>query len=132
MSVSSLRQIIETRFGDQFSATPNIAWPNTEFDPREVSEWVRFSTNYGQSDLSGTSPDTRFYRRSGVIFVQIFVNVNIGQKRALEIADEVESIWSGWSANGVVIQDTIIEPVGEDDGWYQVNVSAAFYHNYFV
>ena len=119
------------------SSRPNvvIAWPNIEFDPntdfdRSANEaWARISLRTADSTqiTVGTTGGRRF-RTIGLVLVEVFAPLGLGQDTALAVADDVAASLRGitTSSNVVRLGASSIEPEGREETYYQVNITTPF------
>jgi len=120
---------LRARFESQWANTTPIAWPNVDFKPTDESPWVRFSIVSTDVRQASFGAATNFYRHPGVIIVQVFTPILQGDKEALQLADQVASIFRNWSdaANRIrFLSPPSVKAIGEDKPWYQVNVSCPY------
>ena len=122
----------KTAFADTHSTVP-VAWPGLDFDPAtgfnpsRHTGWVRVTVRGGdghQASLEGTG--RRRWRYPGVIYAQVFCPTGAGMNTALAIADDVAAAWRGVTVNGVVLRAASVQPIGNDRGWLQVNVTCPY------
>lgn len=135
MGYAAAHNAIRTRFNTQwtagsYSAVP-VAWANAEFDPPSEDEWVRvtivdaaaFKVSFGGFIGAGDN-----YRHPGVVVVNIFVPLNVGDGLALAMADEIASIFRAWqdATTRTRFFTPYVTRVGVDGNWFQVNVTCPF------
>lgn len=87
--------------------------------------WVRLSINHGTSTTAalGTNPEVR---RTGLIFVQVFIAENSGTRPANQIADSLAAHLQYYRDGHFETLAASLTRVGPQDGWYQCNVSLPF------
>ncbi len=118
---------ITKRFRTLWGVTTTIALDNKEIDIKTLTEWVRLSIrniDSGQETLGPTG--VRNFERKGIAFVQIFTEQGSGTKRANELAQIVRDIFEGVKFNDIVVDDVLINEIGIDGRWYQVNTESHF------
>ena len=83
------------------SSRPNVpvSWPNIEFAPAE--------------DFDEASNE-------------VFAPIGVGANQALAVADDVATALRGVTASSVRLKAPSINPIGRDEGYYQVNVTTPF------
>ena len=107
----------------------NLTGSNLVFENQSqsntVQEWIRVNIlNPDGNQISlGNNP---YYRYIGLLIFQIFIKPNTGSGRAIEIADQITSLFRGQKISGMTFKPPVIDPVGESGGWYQLNVSTQF------
>lgn len=127
MSFEATRALIAARLADNYVTYP-IANENHEFSPPEDgTPWVRLFIVEGASDIAGLGGSTRLFRNTGIIVCQIFIQEGKGTKDALDIADVLDTLWSGASFNGITCRASSVTRVGTSDGWYQVNITTPYF-----
>lgn len=104
----------------------NIAGKPPETEVPWARVFIRHAPVGGLSSLSNGTGKGRF-ERQGTMIVNIFVPVGDGLKGATDIAKIVgDALDVGKSANGVRFYDTVMNEIGPDGKWYQVNVQTSF------
>lgn len=123
-------EIREHLFMSWADATP-IAWPNVNFTPpNPQSSWIRLSISDGDSNQMELGSNPATIRYAGIIYVQIFTRLDIGDAVALQLADTVKQIFNNWCGVSVRCRAAKIKVIGNDgNGWYQVNVVVPFYRD---
>jgi len=134
MSVISEHTELGTRFNTIWNNRTPVAWPNVQFTPPVKTgnaEWVKFhiiDNTEGQQLTIGSGLNV--CRFAGVIIVQVFSNLGIGNLVALTRANEVATILGKWSGTNIVCGVAAIKEIGEDgNGWYQVNCVIPFHRD---
>lgn len=133
MTYQLAHNAIRDRFNTQWASATEIAWPNKEFDDRVLNtldEWVRFRIDEaGAGWASMGDPGNNINRTLGQVTCSVFVKPDIGDKRALELADLIVAAFIGWEDATTRVRFRIppyVRPVGNDRNWYQINVIAPF------
>lgn len=119
-----------------------VAWLTTGFIalyeniagsiPTTNIPWARLSIRHAIGNLSSLSSPTGLqrYERQGTIIAQIFIpageNLSEGYSLAKIVADAYEG---AASPNGVWFRDVIVNEIGPDGDWFQLNVSIAFIYS---
>lgn len=124
MSYNAEQLAIEAHLIANWSETLMV-YQNVKYDG-SASEWCRMSLQNADAFQAsmGVSPAFRYI---GVMFIQIFVRPDTGSGRAMAIADAVTTMFRAQTISGITFRVPQIQKVGEDDGWYQVNVSVDFF-----
>lgn len=127
MSYLSEKTTIESYFADNWNKA-KIVYENDIVDIKD-SEWVRLSILNGKAQqvtLGCTNYDRRNY---GVLVLQVFVKINTGSGRALELADSIADLFENKRVSNIQFKMPQVSkvPMDEDSYWYQVNVSIDFY-----
>lgn len=124
MAFDAIRAAIEDHFSTNYSTTV-VAYDNVPFTPPATSHVRLFILDGGGSQVDmGAAPS---YRYTGVVEVQVFVPSDSGSGPAMQLADEVATLFRGRTLGGVVCRTPYATRVGQRDGWYQVNVTVPFY-----
>lgn len=132
MSLQTINTAILTRFANEWDTDDAaVLYPNSDpagIPPSDKSPWVRINVLPGEAftaTLNG--PAGPEYRYPGIIMVQVFTNVNIGNGVAQRLADKVADIFRGQEFSGVTCRASSFNQIGDLDGWFQVNVLTEFY-----
>jgi hypothetical protein len=85
-----------------------------------------------QGSLAGDTGKRR-WTAVGTLIVQVFVPMEkTGRTGAVNIASALKSVvQKTQTENGVWFRNVTINEIGEDKGWYQVNMSATFTYDTF-
>lgn len=118
---------LEQYFATNWTYT-GVAHENSLFDSTNVNEWVRFidQNASGNRAALGNNP---LYRYRGIVTIQVFVKPNVGQNRALSLADNVTALFRDQVISGIHFGVPQITKIGIRDGWYQVNVICPYYRD---
>ena len=89
-------------------------------------EWIRVNIlNADSKQISlGSNP---YYRYIGLLIFQIFIKPNVGSGRALQLADQITTMFRGMTLHSMTFHPPQVDIVGESGGWYQINVSTKFH-----
>ncbi|MDJ0952477.1 MAG: phage tail terminator-like protein [Acidimicrobiia bacterium] len=128
MSFDAERQVIETRFEANWSATP-VRYPNVKFSTKDQTEFVAIQHIPDDKMEKSLGTDPVQYRSYGDIVVQIFVKPNSGAARALQLADLVADVWRSAKFSGITVMAPRVAIVGVIEGWYQVDVISPYYRD---
>lgn len=106
-----------------------IEYDNEKIVPPTEANWVRLTIRHNtgtQKSLGGIG--NRKFLRAGIVFVQCFTPENSGATGARTLAAAARTIFEGktLSPGSISFTDVVVREVGPDEGWYQVNVEAAF------
>jgi hypothetical protein len=122
--------VIRARFNTQFTAaeaTVSIFYPNVLGVVPDNTEFVRYSQQSGSMDQSSMgAPAGGTWSRVGQVIVQVFTPKDLGDKRALELADVVMAIFQGENDTGVWFRDVSVVDIGATGSLYQVNVVVTY------
>jgi hypothetical protein len=108
-----------------------VAHDNAPFAEPTVSgsRWCRFSVLPGETDAREIGCST--VRATGIALASVFVQVELGDKLALEAADSIVAAFRlvTYSNAGttVVFQSPSVTNVGRDGAWFQINISIPWY-----
>jgi len=124
-----------TRFNLEWDSRTPIAWPNLEFEPPALdqgnAEWVRFNiidNDDGQQITIGSGLNV--CRFTGVIIIQVFTSLNIGNLPALTRANEIAAIFNKWCGTNITCKVASVKEIGDDkNGRYQVNCLIPFHRD---
>lgn len=107
-------------------------YDNASFTPPEDSEWSRWTILFGDTTQVSVGA-TNQYRTAGIAVAQLFVPIETGDERAMQLADVVFTSFKPVTVNGVVFR-TPGPPTneGRDNKWWQYNVNCPFYFDQFV
>lgn len=116
---------IESRFDNNLKDPPD---PDpTERDDEKVG-WVRNSIRIPASEQASIGAVKNRWRRFGIVIVQVFVPMNTGDARALQIVDLFVEKFEGKDIDGITFREATPSKVVPSDGpWYQVNTSCSFF-----
>lgn len=123
----------ETLWVSGGKARTPIAWENKQFTPPNKAAYVRLTVRNSEGlrltfgDLDGVAD----YRYPGIVFVQVFVPEDTGDKDARKLADAAAAIFRSKTLNmmdGVTLKGVIrmrtprVDVIGARDGYFQMNV----------
>jgi len=142
MSIEAKTNAVRSAFNTNITVAESIdtAWDNAPFTPpSDGSLWCRASVLFGQSfqPTCGSAKHTRF---PGILAVQVFSPLEVGDKDALALADTIRGVFNLVTISEVVYGVVSIDRMGRDSGssrqagtgkWYQVNVFCPFYFDEF-
>lgn len=131
MSYETELSDITNYFNTGWGNTTQVAWPNVQFDPQDLDEWVTLTILNGDAVQGSAGSSVNLHRHFGTIVHQIFVEPNSGAKRARELADMICDIWRGIYLNNLLFRTPNVTVIGIADGRYQINVSCAFQRDSF-
>ncbi len=123
----AFRDNVLTAFDTAWADETEIAAPNVDFKLDGKDEWVRLyilGNTYGQERFS-SSVSTNFWRRTGILTIEIFVRQNTDLDRAYVLAEKA-ILWLENPGVADSIFNTRSAPVeiGTDGTWFQVTVTA--------
>lgn len=128
-AASEIFTAFETYWSALYPTMP-IAWPNTKFDPAELSPglddaWVRvFTTGFtdeGHVPLSSSISNTHF-QEQGRFTIETYVRQGRGIGEVNDLAHAAQGFIDGSARFATVIfrNRTAAQHVGGDGAWYQV------------
>lgn len=115
------------KFTTDWASETSIEYANTRLDTAGLSEWVRLTIIHAPSKKINLKNGSL---RKGTVDVQIFVEINGGEGRAIELAVQAGNIFARVIYQTLTFSDYDIVTVGESvapginsvkSGWYQVN-----------
>jgi hypothetical protein len=118
---------IRKHFDTQWSGLTAIAWPDLPFDKPDDETWVRFDAreNDGFQNTIG-DPGNNAFRHTGIVTIQVFQPQGQASKDARDKAQKAIEAFQGMDVNGIHFFNVQARQVGNDRGWYQINVLASF------
>lgn len=129
MSFAKVHQLVEERLAAEWLSTP-IVWDNKEYIPKRGEEFIRIVLTQTLSTLTTAAEYGKGnYRENGLITIQVFTQKNKGARGNVVMADELASIFRGFSIDRLFIQETRIDRVGQAEEWYQSNVLIDYYYD---
>jgi len=129
VTFEQIRIAIESRMA-QWDSVP-VAYDGVPNSPALTqamaakSSWVRLTIQHGASFTAGIGSDP-CVRRSGLVMLQIFTPINSGSRPAAMLADSLAQHWEYWQQGNIETQAASVQRVGQDDDYYQYNVSLSF------
>ena len=105
---------------------PPLFYDNLNEDPpADGGVWGRLSIQHTGGTLSSLGSGR--FRRTGILFVQIFVSIGDGTLIADQIADSLVTAFENAGAiENIWFRDITMREVGTDGTFHQVNVEAQF------
>ena len=127
MSVDFIRQSIETRLNGNWTDTP-IAYENTPFTPEKGEPFIApyILTGEGEQASLGSVAVNRWY---GLLDIALFVPLDSGTKRAMELVDQLIKLFYHYEVGGLTFLTGSWERLGQDDNWYRYSVSIPFQYD---
>lgn len=132
MSFVDEHKELATRFNTETAADNmlkdlGIEWPNMTFKPSSDKSWMRFNILDVDTKQITFGDIQNIHRAHGLVIVQVFSPLNIGDSEAMTIADAVAKIFRNWCGTTVRCREAAKRVIGPDGhGWYQVNVIVPF------
>lgn len=129
MTYEAEHNAIRTRFSTQWGSTTPVQYAGQNFTPDEGEAWVRLVVLDATAYQASFGDTTNYYRHPGVVIVSIFIPTSKGDKEALQLADQVASIFRNWSDSTTRMRfqaPPSIKTIGEAKPWYQINVICPF------
>lgn len=132
MSSVTINTELRTRY-NSWANKPTTEFPNEDFTPpNPPAFWARFTIIGGEEQRMeiGSQTPNRFYRKPGVLIVQLFYPLAKGNNAILTKADELAALFRNWCGNTVACGASSINEIGNDgNGYYQCNVSVPFHQD---
>jgi hypothetical protein len=108
------------------SALPTQYDNDASFDRPVGAPWCRFTVLQGDTRQVSCGGAKRF-RLPGVAVAQLFIPIGEGDKRGLELADDVNVAFRSLTASGVKFMSPSVQNMGRQEGEWQLNVSCPFF-----
>jgi len=114
-------------------ATPlslSTQYENAPFTkPAAGGSWAQFNILFADSELIEIAPvGSRTFRAVGVLLVNVFTELETGDKAATDFADSIASRYRGTTISGVLFRaPTVEQGVRDESGaWWRVTVRCPF------
>lgn len=112
-----------------------IAFENAEFDPTNLTKWLRVTIQFGNSQLR--SLGTRCFRVAGIMMCEIFIRPAVGIVDITTFADTLTDLFKGSKIVPALSADptvNFLEPQltkfpAEQSGWIRGQVTCPFYYD---
>jgi hypothetical protein len=101
-----------------------VAWPNRKFDPPDPSDvdvWIRPTVLPGVASQVSLGDAPR-YRHPGLLVVQVFSPLGVGDGAMRRAADRLMAIYRLARVEGFRFRAPYLDPVGPGETWFQANV----------
>lgn len=126
MSFANARKAVQGFFETQWATRTPIAWPDVDFKPPKTT-WLRFNMVNNTGNQASIGAATNYYRRNGLITIQVLAPENKGGVDAIDKADIAASIFIGQRLAGFEFTEVNVREAGNTgDGFYQVIVTIAY------
>lgn len=127
MSFAQFEKDVQTRFSNNWTATRWTVDGQHGFKPPTNAAWVRLSIVDSDSAQVSMGNNPRF-RHFGTIVAQVYVPEGDGSRAARSHADTIAGIFRNKYFGTPVINTKApsLTVIGENEGWYQVNVLIPF------
>ncbi|MBU0651175.1 DUF4128 domain-containing protein [bacterium] len=133
MSYETERKLIETYFKSEWDisvyAGVPVKYENVDFVYPENSEFVALYIKSGSADQI-TLGDEPIVRNAGLVDIQLFAPINTGTKTIKEIIDFLVLMFERKQLSEgdvyIVFNQAQINEIGEQENYYQINVSFPF------
>lgn len=102
-----------------------IKFPNAPFTTPEDDIWVRLTVTKGRG-INIAAGYNGLFRTPGVFIVDIFAPKGSGDREANEIAGQVDDLYRKQFFDNIRADETQVDSLGEEDAWYQTQVSVFF------
>ncbi len=131
MSFKTAEAAVQGYFKEKWKVAGNpitpIAWPDVQFT-KPSGTWVRFSMkNNDAFQASIGSVGSNYFRRVGIVTIQIFAKENGGAVDCRTKADLAANAFMDNDLSGFEFTNVNARDIGPDGhGWYQWNVTAEY------
>lgn len=134
MSVVDERESIGELFDLQWAERTPVEWPNTKFDPVEGGKYIRFHVVRGNADRLEIGSDRKTRRQYGRVLIQVLVPRGTGDREALTLCDEVETIFRTngqvtTSEGRLLFREPVSRPIGSEGAFHQHNVTIPYLYD---
>jgi len=122
---------IATTIADKFEDVAalcgvSVQYDNAPFNPPADDTWIRLRITHSQSNIVGIGKLNR-YRNPGILIAQIFAPLNSGDGTIRSLAKEIGNDFRATTIDGVLFRAPSVEVVGENNGWWHVDLMIPFY-----
>jgi hypothetical protein len=134
-NIIEARDSIQTQFNNTWNAAsldagesrPPIAWDNIEFQPPTNSTWARCSVQQNIGDQIGLGGvGERYFRRQGLVFVQVFVPIETGTKLLNKWVTTALSAFEGVEFQDVRFRQSRVQDGTPEESWHSALVISEF------
>jgi len=87
--------------------------------------WVRLTIVPGDT-MTAAIGDGPKARHTGLLMLQVFTAENVSSAKAMQLADSLAQHIQYWQDGKFSTQAASLTRVGQQSGWFQVNVSASY------
>ena len=137
MTFEEFRAFVEGKMQTDWTATP-IEFENVNDSAalttakNNKSPWIRFVIRSGDGNLQTIGSNSRLDRFAGNLIAQIFVAQKTGTAIARGYADDIADIWRGYAGQPCVqFYTPFSNEIGDNEGWFQINVNIPFLNDEF-
>ena len=129
MGFEDIRLAVESRLASWPDAP--VSFDNVQTQPSvqaaidAKAPWVRLTIVPGDT-LTAAIGDGPNARHTGLLVLQIFTAERVSSAKAMQLADSLAQHVQYWQDGKFETQAASLARVGQQNGWYQVNVSAPF------
>jgi hypothetical protein len=118
---------LRKRYNSGWTAPPT-EFPNEPFTkPSPATIWARFTIIDGDELQMDIGDINKTFRATGILAIQLFSPLNIGEIDFLQKADTLADVFRNWCGATVTCRAASVRRVGADGfGWYQINVLVPF------
>lgn len=108
-----------------------ISWENIAFTPpNPPASWVEYRVLNGESvQATFGAPGSNTFRHNGVVSINIYVPSGQGKPAALALADRATAIYRVQRTDGILFRAPSVNILGDDGGYFRVNVSVSFFRD---
>lgn len=130
MSYAAERTAIMTRWHTQWIAkhpTIRYAHGNARLDPKADEPWLRISILSGTSQqISFGAEDKGQHRHAGVISIEVFVPLGIGEALARTLLDDATEVFRSADFSGILCRAPSVAPPFTTSNYYKISTTIPF------
>lgn len=130
MSSYSIAQAIRSHWDTYWQDRTPYTYDAFTYAPVAGTSWVRVSVRDGDGTQESLGKKA-LERSQGVVIVQIFVPMDLGEDEARFLAEKAGNVFRRQRFSGIQFRSPSHRPVGQDGGWWQHNVVIPYWHNAF-
>jgi len=127
VTYAEIHNAIRSRFQtliEDGQGLPTLYANDGQTAPQDNAMWCRFY--FHDSAGQRLTVGVKNYRRSGIAVAQLFGPAGQGDGELIEMADAIVEAFTSVSAGGVRYLTAYQQPVGLEEGRYQINVICPF------
>lgn len=129
-TLTEARNAIYNRFIGQWGSTTQFTFDNEAFDTNDIAvdeSYIRVvvRTSVGPQQTLGPV-NSRIFRRTAQIIMQVFTPTDVGTASADSLGQQARAVFEGASFDGIDCFNAIVNEIGPDGAYYQMNVTVDF------
>jgi hypothetical protein len=127
MTLNEVRKIIYQHFLGAWNNQTPVDFANEKFVQPLLEPWVRITIK-SQPSMQVTIGPTgyRKFRRSGILFAQVFTPIETGANQADDLAEEIRDVFEAIRLSGIWFQQTDIFEQDPNGKWYSYTIQTPF------